>query len=183
MAAQSLFILLSSSLTYRAPCNPFDTFLCRDLSFLCHFSFYLNYFPLLSLSFPFFLSLPLSSPLFRSFPFPSLPYSLFLAYTFFCRFWPFLTFPFAFIFSSQTFFLPFLCTSSALSLPFLSFINSLYLFFVFFSLLFLSLFLSSLFMFTPTATGHSAEVTAAAAIWAGFFNARWRLLRRLTDPL
>ena len=72
MAAQSLFILLSSSLTYRAPCNPFDTFLYRDLSFLCHFSFYLNYFPLLALSFS----------LFRSFPFPSLPYSLFLAHTF-----------------------------------------------------------------------------------------------------
>lgn len=82
MAAQSLRLLLSSSLTYRAPCNPFDTFLYRDLSF--------------SLSFLF---------------------------------------------------------------PFLA-VNVYAL-----------------------ATGHSAEMTATGAIWAGFFNPRWRLLRRLTDPL
>ena len=82
MAAQSLRLLLSSSLTYRAPCNLFDTFLYRDLSF--------------SLSFLF----------------------------------------------------PFLAVHVY-----------------------------------ALATGHSAEMTATGAIWAGFFNPRWRLLRRLTDPL
>ena len=146
VAAQSPRILLSSSLTYRVPCSPFDTFLYRALSFSL---------PILSLSqlfpasFSFFHSL-LSLALYSSL-------SLFL---------PVLAFPFAFIFASQSFLCP----------PFPLLTLSIFFRFLQPSLsalfLLLLLFLYSLFLFTPTATGHSAEITATGAIGAGFFNPR-----------